>query len=37
MLLPPQAGNFPDLAVAAGKDGNLYLLNRDATFGIIRV
>jgi hypothetical protein len=33
MLLPPQAGNFPDLAVAAGKDGNLYLLNRDAISG----
>jgi hypothetical protein len=30
MLLPPQSGKFPDLAVAAGKDGNLYLLNRDA-------
>jgi len=30
MLLPPQGGSFPDLAVAAGKDGNLYLLNRDA-------
>jgi hypothetical protein len=33
MLLPPQSGNFPDLAVAAGKDGNLYLLNRDAISG----
>jgi hypothetical protein len=33
MLLPPQGGNFPDLAVAAGKDGNLYLLNRDAMSG----
>jgi hypothetical protein len=29
MLLPPQSGTFPDLAVAAGKDGNLYLLNAD--------
>lgn len=29
MLLPPQAGRFPDLAVAAGKVGNLYLLNAD--------
>lgn len=29
MLLPPQAGKFPDLAAAAGKDGNLYLLNAD--------
>jgi hypothetical protein len=33
MLLPPQGGNFPNLAVAAGKDGNLYLLNRDAMSG----
>ncbi len=30
MLLPPQPGNHPDLAVAAGKDGNLYLLNADS-------
>jgi len=30
MLLPPQSGNIPNLAVAAGKDGNLFLLNRDA-------
>jgi hypothetical protein len=29
MLLPPQSGRFPNLAVAAGKDGNLYLLNAD--------
>lgn len=29
MLLPPQSGLFPNLAVAAGKDGNLYLLNAD--------
>jgi len=29
MLLPPQPGKFPDLAVAAGKDGNLYLLDAD--------
>jgi hypothetical protein len=33
MLLPPQSGNFPNLAVAAGKDGNLLLLNRDAMSG----
>jgi hypothetical protein len=33
ILLPPQPGNFPDLALAAGKDGNLYLLNRDAMSG----
>ena len=30
MLLPPQSGAFPNLAVVAGKDGNLLLLNRDA-------
>lgn len=29
MLLPPQSGLYPNLAVAAGKDGNLYLLNAD--------
>ncbi|HEX4078937.1 MAG TPA: hypothetical protein VHX61_08710 [Rhizomicrobium sp.] len=29
MLLPPQPGKFPDLAAAAGKDGNLYLLDAD--------
>lgn len=29
MLLPPQTGLFPNLAVAAGKDGNLYLMNAD--------
>jgi len=29
MLLPPQSGAGSDLAVAAGKDGNLYLLNAD--------
>jgi outer membrane protein assembly factor BamB len=40
MLLPPQGGRFPDLAAAAGKDGNLYLMNADnlhrlfATYGI---
>jgi len=30
MLLPPQSGSFPDLAVTGGKDGRLFLLNRDA-------
>ena len=29
MLLPPQPARHPDLAAAAGKDGNLYLLNAD--------
>jgi hypothetical protein len=29
MLLPSQSGKFPDLAAAAGKDGNLYLLDAD--------
>lgn len=28
-LLPPQPGLFPNLAVAAGKDGQMYLLNAD--------
>jgi hypothetical protein len=30
LLLPDQAGPFPHLAVAAGKDGSLYLVNRDS-------
>jgi hypothetical protein len=29
MLLPPQPGRFPDLAAAAGKDGNMYILDAD--------
>lgn len=29
MLLPPQTGSMPDLAVAAGKAGVLYLLDAD--------
>jgi hypothetical protein len=29
MLLPPQTGRKSNLAVAAGKDGNMYLLNAD--------
>lgn len=30
MLLPPQPGLHPDIAVAAGKDGNMYMLDADA-------
>jgi hypothetical protein len=33
MLLPPQTGPIPLLATAAGKDGILYLMNRDALGG----
>ena len=33
LLLPPQPGPFPDLAVAAGKSGTMYLLNRDSLGG----
>lgn len=33
MLLPDQAGSIPHMAVAAGKDGRLFLLNRDALGG----
>jgi hypothetical protein len=29
MLLPPQKGAYPDIAAAAGKDGNLHLLDAD--------
>jgi hypothetical protein len=29
MVLPPQPGPVPNLAVAAGKDGRLFILNRD--------
>ncbi len=29
LLLPPQPGPFPDLAVIAGKIGTMFLLNRD--------
>jgi len=29
LLLPPQRGPNPDLAVAVGKEGSIYLLNRD--------
>jgi hypothetical protein len=30
LLLPSQSGKFSNLAVTAGKDGRLFLLNRDA-------
>jgi len=33
MVLPDQPGSLPHLAVAAGKFGNLYLLNEDALGG----
>ena len=33
LLLPPQAGSIPNLAVAAGKEGNMFLLNQDALGG----
>ncbi len=29
MVLPDQPGNMPHVAVAAGKEGNLFILNRD--------
>jgi hypothetical protein len=29
MVLPQQPGSIPHLAVAAGKDGNMYLMNED--------
>jgi hypothetical protein len=29
LLLPDQPGNYPHLAVAVGKEGTVYLLNRD--------
>ena len=34
LLLPDQAGAYPHLAVAAGKAGPLYLLNRDSLGGL---
>ncbi len=34
MLIPDQATSLPHLAVAAGKDGNMYLLNRDNLGGL---
>ena len=33
MLLPDQPGGMPHLAVAAGKDGNMYLMNEDSLGG----
>jgi hypothetical protein len=33
LVLPPQPRPFRQLAVAAGKDGNMYLLNRDSLGG----
>jgi len=33
LLLPPQPGPFPNLAVTAGKAGTMYLLNRDSLGG----
>jgi len=29
MLMPPQSGSIPNLVVAAGKEGNMFLMNRD--------
>jgi hypothetical protein len=34
LLLPDQAGAYPHLAVAAGKAGPMYLLNRDSLGGL---
>jgi hypothetical protein len=33
VVLPTQTGNFPDIAIAAGKDKNIYLVNRDSMGG----
>jgi hypothetical protein len=33
MALPDQPGNMPHVAVAAGKEGNLFILNRDSMGG----
>jgi outer membrane protein assembly factor BamB len=33
LVLPDQPGSLPHLAVAAGKDGNLYLMNEDGLGG----
>jgi hypothetical protein len=33
MVLPDQPGSFPHLAVAAGKDGNMYFMNEDSLGG----
>lgn len=34
MVLPDQPGMFPHLAVAAGKEGNLFVMNRDHMGGL---
>jgi len=34
MVVPDQPGKFPHLALAAGKDGNLFVLNRDNMGGL---
>ncbi|HEY8031688.1 MAG TPA: hypothetical protein VIF02_04695, partial [Methylocella sp.] len=36
LVLPPQPGPFPDLAVATAKSGNMYLLNRDNLGGFTK-
>jgi hypothetical protein len=33
LVLPPQPGSVPHLAVAAGKDGNMYFMNEDSLGG----
>jgi hypothetical protein len=33
LVLPDQPGSIPHMAVAAGKDGNMYLMNEDALGG----
>jgi hypothetical protein len=33
LILPDQPGSLPHLAVAAGKDGNMYFMNEDALGG----
>jgi len=33
MVLPDQSGQFPHLAVASGKDGRMFVLNRDSMGG----
>jgi hypothetical protein len=33
LVLPDQAGHFPHIAVAGGKDGRLFVLNRDSMGG----
>ncbi len=36
MLLPDQPGSYPHLAVTAGKNGHIYVLNRDNLGGYFR-